>query len=77
MLNRHVEELLQVYRCLFKDIGNAYPELRDELELDLAHLAEFVDERGIDAFCIDLPAVGKHFDRCLSEGFHNFGAASY
>lgn len=68
MLNRHVEELLQVYRCLFKDIGNAYPELRDELDMDLAHLAEFVDERGIDAFCIDLPAVGKHFDRCLSEG---------
>ena len=68
MLNRHVEELLKVYECLFIDAGNAYPELRDEFRSDLAHLTSFVTERGIDAFCIDLPAVGKHFDRCLSEG---------
>lgn len=68
MLNRHVEELLQVYHHLFIDIGNAYPELRDDMKLDFDHLAKLVRDRGINIFCIDLPAAGKHFDRCLSEG---------
>jgi hypothetical protein len=68
MLNRHVEELLQVYQCLFRDIGNAYPELRGEFELDFERLTRLATQRGISVFCIDLPAAGKHFDRCLSEG---------
>lgn len=71
MLNRHVPELLQVYQCLFRDIGNTYPTLRDELELDSAHLTRLVNSRGVNVFCIDLPAAGKHFDRCLSEGMYS------
>jgi hypothetical protein len=71
MLNRHVQELLQVYQCLFRDIGNTYPELRSDFELDSDHLTRLVNSRGINVFCIDLPAAGKHFDKCLSEGMYS------
>jgi hypothetical protein len=68
MVKSHVEELLHVYRCLFVDIGNTYPELREDLRKDYETLAALADERGINLFCVDLADVGKHLDRCLSEG---------
>jgi len=68
MLNRHVEELLSVFACLFRDIANTYPDLKDEFKKDFESLCTFVNDRGIGVLCTDMPAVGKHFDRCLSEG---------
>lgn len=68
MLKSHTEELLQVYQCLFEDIGNAYPALRGELSKDYLTLVRLADERGVSLFCVDLPNVGKHLDRCVSEG---------
>lgn len=68
MVKSHVEELLHVYRCLFVDIGNAYPDSREELHMDYETLVALTGERGIDLFCVDLPDVGKHLDRCVSEG---------
>lgn len=68
MFKSHVEELLRVLKCLFKDAGNAYPTLRDEFVKDHARLVGLAQQRGIHLFCVDLPAVGKHLDRCVSEG---------
>lgn len=68
MLKSHVNELLWVYHNLVIDCGNAYPALRKELERDLQHLVRLVESRGINVFCIDLPAAGKHLDRCVSGG---------
>ena len=70
MFKSHVEELIRVYECLFQDISYAYPTLQGEFERDLAHLKNLVRSRGIHILCVDLPAAGKHLDRCLSEGFY-------
>lgn len=68
MVKSHVQELLHVYRCLFVDFGNTYPELREEFDRDYQTLVALSAERGINLFCVDLPDVGKHLDRCVSEG---------
>lgn len=68
MSKSHVEELNEVYRRIFQDALYAYPALREEFEKDQVRLSMFVDARGIHAYCVDLPAVGKHLDRCLSNG---------
>lgn len=68
MSKRHVTELSKLYECLLKDICIAFPTLRCEFERDLARLTESVKQRGIHAFCVDLPAACKHLDRCLASG---------
>lgn len=68
MSKSHAQELVQVYRCLFQDIKYAYPTLERELDRDLATLERLAVERGLHLMVKDLPAAGKHFDRCLSEG---------
>jgi hypothetical protein len=50
---------------------SAYPELTAELERDLIRCEHLVKARGIRVFLVDLPAVGKHLDRCLSNGVYN------
>lgn len=68
MTKWHVEELSRVYASIFSDVAYAYPTLRGELLRDQTHLERLVEQRGIHTFCVDLPALGKHFDRCLSNG---------
>ena len=68
MLKSHVKELLFVYECLFKDIKCTYPTLQVSLDRDLETLGVLANERGLHLFCVDLPDVGKHLDRCVSEG---------
>lgn len=67
----HVRELSEVYAALFRDATYAYPTLRTEFEMDLARLLSLVEHRGLPVFLVDLPAVGKHLDRCLSGGQYN------
>lgn len=66
MSKGHVEELKQVYTALFKDAVYAYPALSDEFERDLNRVLRLVESRGIHLFVVDLPKVGKHFDKCLA-----------
>lgn len=66
MTKSYVEELVQVYDALLKDAEYAYPELADEFKHDRTSLARAVEQRGLPVFLTDLPAAGKHLDRCLS-----------
>lgn len=68
MIKSHIEELLLVFRCLFQDIENNYPTLQVSLRKDYETLERLAAERGLHLFCVDLPDVGKHLDRCVSEG---------
>jgi len=64
----HVSELARVYTAIFKDAAYAYPTLKMEFEKDLTRLLSAVERRGIHVYLEDLPAVGKHLDRCLAGG---------
>lgn len=68
MSNRHVEEMRNVYQHMFNDVCTEYADLKKEFERDLKRLLKIVSSRGIGVFVRDLPNLGKHFDRCLSEG---------
>ena len=70
MSNRHVKELLNLWTGILADACHAFPTLRDEFERDLARLQRAVVHRGIRVLLEDLPAIGKHFDRCLSCGLY-------
>jgi len=67
----HVRELIEVYRHLLKDAVYAFPTLVTEFEKDLTRLLALAERRGLPLFLVDLPAVGKHFDRCLAGGQYN------
>lgn len=67
----HVSELSNVYRCIFQDARYAFPTLEMEFERDLTRLLSLVEQRGIQVYLVDLPAVGKHLDRCLAGGHYN------
>lgn len=64
----HVREMSAFYRSLMRDCLYQYPTLGAELERDLNRLLSLVESRGIGVYLRDLPAVGKHFDRCLASG---------
>lgn len=64
----HVRELNSVYVHLFRDARSAFPALETDFERDLTRLQRLVESRGIGVYLRDLPAAGKHFDRCLSDG---------
>lgn len=68
MSKSHERELSRLFACILADVAAAYPTLRGDLEKDLWHLANHVAQRGISVYVADLPAAGKHLDRCLSAG---------
>ena len=67
MLKSHVEAIVRVYDALFQDIIYALPQLKTSLQMDLERLRRAAITRGITTFVVDLPSIGKHLDRCLSE----------
>lgn len=67
----HVKELQNLWEGILEDATHAFPTLKDEFERDLSRLQGTVAHRGIRVFLEDLPAIGKHFDRCLSCGQYN------
>lgn len=68
MSNRHAEELRQVYKHLFQDARYAFPTLKDDFSRDEERLESLANSRGIYVYVVDLPALGKHLDLCLSNG---------
>jgi len=67
-MQSYVEHLQGLYAAVFVDIAEHYPSLRRDCERDVSRLLSLVDRRGLSFLMIDLPAAGKHFDRCLSTG---------
>ncbi len=57
-----------LYHGICEDAGVKYPDLRDEFSRDFVRLSSALKSNGVSFFTIILPAAGKHFDRCLSEG---------
>lgn len=68
MTTRHVLELSRLYECILTDASIVYPTLRCEFDRDITRLKEAIQQRGINACVVDLPAAGKHLDRCLADG---------
>ena len=66
----HVTELQELWVAILTDAAHAFPTLEAEFERDLARLQKAVAHRGLRVFLEDLPAIGKHFDRCLSGGLY-------
>lgn len=60
------------YHAIFKDIAWLYGTQLKEMDRDCTHLLSVLEEHGMRIPCIDLPAVAKHFDRCLDEGQFTF-----
>ncbi|UJQ85232.1 MAG: putative replicase protein [Alehxovirus infecundadaptatum] len=65
MTKRHVTMVQNAYRDILVDISVNVPEASG-LGRDFMRLCSAVEERGLKFFTIDLPDMGKHFDRCLS-----------
>lgn len=68
MLKSNVSDLSRVYDALFRDASYAYPTLTAEFEKDRRRLHLMYEHRGDHLYLEDLPAAGKHLDRCLSSG---------
>lgn len=67
MMKSYVRSILGLYRGIFEDVKVSLPTVRG-LERDESRLLSTIDTRGIRYLTIDMPAYGKHFDKCLSIG---------
>lgn len=65
-MKSYVTFLQGLYSAIFSDIVVDFPSLRRDCERDASRLLSLVDTRGLSYLMIDLPAAGKHFDKCLS-----------
>jgi hypothetical protein len=61
-------QLSKVYRAIFSDAKYAYPDIEEAFCKDEARLLRCIEKAGIRVLLVDLPALGKHLDRCLSQG---------
>lgn len=68
MSKSYVRELCNVFSALFKDALDTYPALKADFDKDQSRLQVAVANRGIGVFLRDLPALGQHLDRCVSNG---------
>jgi hypothetical protein len=67
MKNSYVCAILGLYRGIFADLRVNLPTACG-VERDENRLLSTVMSRGIRYLTIDMPAFGKHFDRCLADG---------
>lgn len=67
MPNSYECAILGLYSGIWKDIRRALPTVPG-LERDESRLLSLVRTRGIRVLTLDMPAYGKHFDKCLSVG---------
>nr|WNK16400.1 MAG: putative replicase protein [Leviviridae sp.] len=67
MSNSYASVIAGLYSGIFKDARQALPTV-DGLERDENRILSSIKTRGLRSVTIDLPAFGKHFDKCLSVG---------
>ncbi|DAD50883.1 TPA_asm: RNA-directed RNA polymerase [ssRNA phage SRR5467090_11] len=65
--NSLVSHLTGYINAMFKDIRWAYLS-GSEWERDNSRLVHELETKGLRILTLDLPALGKHFDRCLDQG---------
>nr|UJQ85938.1 MAG: putative replicase protein [Leviviridae sp.] len=68
MPNSYVTCLQKAVEGILADALVTFPSIRRELIRDQSRVSSLVEHRGLPVFTLDLPALGKHFDKCLSEG---------
>ncbi|DAD51446.1 RNA-directed RNA polymerase [ssRNA phage Gerhypos.3_2] len=68
MISQEAEVFLGMFQSLQKDWLESYPSDTLEVERDYQRLSLAVLTRGLPTVLLDLPNLGKHFDRCLSDG---------
>jgi hypothetical protein len=63
------ESYLQgLYKAILSNIAELYPSLRRDCDRDSSRLLSLIEQRGLPYLMVDLPAMGKHLDKCLSMG---------
>lgn len=67
MTNSYTNSVVELYKGIFADIRVSLPTIGG-LGRDESRLLSSIQTRGIRTVTLDLPAFGKHFDRCLDEG---------
>lgn len=68
MTKSYVDFLKGLYLAVLSDCRVAYPQDALEWSRDQTRLLSIIESDGQKFFTIVLPAFGKHFDKCLSEG---------
>ncbi|UJQ85166.1 MAG: putative replicase protein [Boaesivirus pseudofaecivicinum] len=68
MKNSHEWYVQGLFDGILADVVKSYPSCRMDVEKDKLRLHGYVATRGLSVFTLDLPAYGKHFDKCLSSG---------
>lgn len=69
MIKSYAWYLEHLYGAILQDVVARYPDYRRGAERDLSRLQSMELARGLTVFTIDLPALGKHLDQCLAQGF--------
>lgn len=68
MNSSEVYMLEGVLKGIIRDYLEVYPSDAVECERDLGRVSLASQTRGLGFFLLDLPAMGKHFDKCLATG---------
>jgi len=68
MTNSYAWHLEHLYGAICEDVVARYPDYRQGMSRDLSRLLSVAKDRGITVFTIDLPNLGKAFDKSLASG---------
>jgi len=68
MMKSYITCLYTAIDLILLDAIDAFPTIRKELERDRSRFSSLLKTRGLPVLTLDLPALGKHFDLCLSNG---------
>jgi hypothetical protein len=69
-MKSYVSFLEGLYRAILEDCAVEYPSSAAEWTRDLSRLRFGLEHRGSGFATKDLPAAGKHFDKCLARGLY-------
>lgn len=67
-MKSYVTYLQGLYGAMLSNMAELDPTLRRDCLRDSSRLLSLVEHRGLPFLMVDLPAMGKHFDKCLSIG---------
>ena len=65
-MKSYVVYLQGLYKAMLSNIAESDPTLRSDCERDSSRLLSLIEQRGLPFLMVDLPAMAKHLDWCLS-----------